>query len=422
MRAAQWRSHHRPAKSRLMAVLAAPALDVTDDRLAARNALVLGMAQALAGGNNTVITATTGIIGSMLAPDPALVTVPISTMVLGMWIGTLPFGMLAKAFGRRFALQTGSVFGMLSGLVSYTAVMHGSFAILLLGTFCGGLYAAAHQSYRFAAADTASPAFRPKAVAWVLAGGMFAAIIGSQLVIFTKDLIPAYLFAGTFLAQSVCAALAACVLMFVKIPRPPVSQSFADGRPLIAIVRQSRFIVAVACGVASYAMMNMVMTSAPLAMVMCNHSVNEAALGIQWHVLGMYAPSFITGSLILRFGVRRMMALGLSIIVGAAAIGLLGITLWNFWIGLAVLGVGWNFAFISATTLVTECHDPHERNKVQAFNDFMVFGSMAVGSFSSGALLSRYGWNAVNEMVFPVILVAALLLAWGSLLRRPNPV
>jgi predicted MFS family arabinose efflux permease len=405
-----------------MAVLAAPAIDVTDDRLAARNALVLGMAQALAGGNNTVITATTGIIGSMLAPDPALVTVPISTMVLGMWIGTLPVGMLAKAFGRRFALQTGSVFGMLSGVVSYTAVMHGSFAILLLGTFCGGLYAAAHQSYRFAAADTASAAFRPKAVAWVLAGGVFAAIIGSQLVIFTKDLIPAYLFAGTFLAQSLCAALAACVLMFVRIPRPPVSQSFADGRPLIAIVRQPRFIVAVVCGVASYAMMNMVMTSAPLAMVLCNHSVNEAALGIQWHVLGMYAPSFITGSLILRFGVRQMMAFGLTMIVGAAAIGLLGITLWNFWIGLAVLGVGWNFAFISATTLVTDCHDPHERNKVQAFNDFMVFGSMAVGSFSSGALLSRYGWNAVNETVFPVILTAALLLAWGSLLRRPNPV
>jgi MFS family permease len=412
-----------PARyKRLMAVLAEPALDVADDRLAARNALVLAVAQALAGGNNTVITATTGIVGSMLAPDPALVTVPISTMVLGMWIGTLPVGMLAKAFGRRFALQTGSAFGILSGLVSYTAVMHGSFAILLLGTFCGGLYAAAHQSYRFAAADTASAEFRPKAVAWVLAGGVFAAIIGSQLVIFTKTLIPATLFAGTFLAQSLCAALAAAVLTAVKIPRPPVSHSFADGRPLIAIVRQPRFLIAVACGVASYAMMNMVMTSAPLAMVMCNHSVNEAALGIQWHVLGMYAPSFITGSLILRFGVRPMMALGLAMIVGAAAIGLLGIALWNFWFGLAVLGVGWNFAFISATTLVTECHDPHERNKVQAFNDFLVFGSMALGSFSSGALLSRYGWNAVNEMVFPVILVAALLLAWGSLTRRPNPV
>ena len=422
MQVAQWRRPDAACTSRLVTVLAVRAIDAADDRLAARNALVLAIGQALAGGNATVITATTGIIGSMLAPDPALVTVPISTMVLGIWIGTLPVGLLAKAFGRRFALQTGSVFGMLSGLVSYTAVMHGSFALLLLGTFCGGLYAAAHQSYRFAAADTASPQFRPKAVSWVLAGGVFAAIIGSQLVIFTKDLIPAFLFAATFLGQSVCAALAAGVLVFVKIPRPRVSHSFADGRPLLEIVRQPRFIVAAACGMASYAMMNMVMTSAPLAMMMCNHSVNQAAFGIQWHVIGMYAPSFITGSLILRFGVHRMMALGLAMIVGAAATGLAGIALWNFWIGLAVLGVGWNFAFISATTLVTECHDPHERNKVQAFNDFLVFGSMALGSFSSGALLSSYGWSAVNEMVFPVVLVAALLLAWGSLIRQPNPV
>ena len=405
-----------------MTAIAESALDLTDDRLAARNAMVLAGAQALAGGNATVITATTGIIGSLLAPDPALVTVPISAMVFGMWMGTLPVGMLAKAFGRRFALQTGSAFGVLSGLISYTAVMRGSFAILLLGTFCGGLYAAAHQSYRFAAADTASARFRPKAVAWVYVGGVFAAIIGSQLVIFTKDLLPAHLFAGTFLAQSACAALAAGVLVFVRIPRPRVSHSFADGRPLTEIVRQPRFIIAVTCGVASYTMMNMVMTSAPLAMVMCHHSVNDAALGIQWHVLGMYAPSFITGSLVLRFGIRPMMALGLAMIVAAATIGLLGIALWNFWIGLAILGVGWNFAFISATTLVTECHDPHERNKVQAFNDFLIFGSMALGSFSSGALLSTLGWTAVNAVVFPVILVAALLLGWGALMRRPNPV
>jgi predicted MFS family arabinose efflux permease len=405
-----------------MGVIAEPAIDVTDDRLAGRNALVLAVAQALAGGNNTVIAATTGIIGSILAPDPALATLPISVMVLGMWTGTIPVGMLAKAFGRRFALQTGSAFGVLSGLVSYTAVMRGSFLILLLGTFCGGLYAAAHQSYRFAAADTASERFRPKAVSWVFAGGVFAAIIGSQLVIFTKDILPTHLFAATFLGQSACALLAAGVLKFLRIPRPRVSHSFADGRPLIEIIRQPRFVIAVACGVASYAMMNMVMTSAPLAMVMCNHSVNEAALGIQWHVLGMYAPSFITGSLIVWFGVRRMMAIGLTMIATAATIDLMGLTLWNFWIGLAVLGIGWNFAFISATTLVTECHDPHERNKVQAFNDFLIFGSMAVGSFSSGVLLSSYGWAGLNEVVFPVILVAAVLLTWGSLMRRPTTV
>jgi MFS family permease len=405
-----------------VAVIAEPVLEPTDDRLAARNAVVLAVAQALAGGNNTVITATTGIIGSMLAPDPALATLPVSVMVAGMWMGTLPVGALAKAFGRRFALQTGSVFGMLSGLVSCLAVLHGSFALLLVGTLCGGLYAAAHQSYRFAAADTASTQFRPKAVSWVLAGGVFAAVIGSQLVIFTKDAFPSYLFAGTFLAQSACAMVAAVVLMFLRIPRPHVSHSLRDGRPLTAIIAQPRFIVAVVCGLASYSMMNMVMTSAPLAMIMCDHSVNEAALGIQWHVLGMYAPSFITGSLIVRFGVRPMMAVGLTLIVAASSIGLLGIALWNFWIGLTVLGIGWNFAFISATTLVTECHDPHERNKVQAFNDFLIFGTMAVGSFSSGALLARYGWTAVNEVVIPVVLVAALLLAWGSLVRRPSPV
>ena len=403
-----------------MAVVAEPAIDLTDDGLARRNALVLAVAQALAGGNNTVIVATTSIIASMLAPDATLATLPISVMVAGMWLGTLPVGALSKAFGRRFALQTGSVFGAASGLISCGAVLDRSFWLLLVGTFCGGLYAAAHQSYRFAAADTASAQFRPKAVAWVLAGGVFAAVIGPQLVIFTKDIWPAYLFAATFLAQSACAVLAAAVLHFVKIPRPHVSHSLVDGRPLSSIVAQPKFIVAVVCGLASYTIMNMMMTSAPLAMVMCNHSVSDAALGIQWHVIGMYAPSFITGSLIARFGVRQMIAVGLALIVFAASIELSGTALWNFWIGLTVLGVGWNFAFISATTLITECHDPHERNKVQAFNDFLIFGSMAIGSFSSGALLARYGWTAVNDMAFPVIFVAAALLAWGSLVRRPT--
>jgi MFS family permease len=405
-----------------MTVVAEPLTEVTDDRLAARNALVLAVAQALAGGNNTVIVATSAIIGSLLAPDPALATLPISVMVAGMWLGTLPVGMLAKAYGRRFALQTGSAFGTASGLISCVAVLHGSFALLLVGTLCGGLYAAAHQSYRFAAADTASAQFRPKSVAWVLAGGVFAAVIGPQLVIFTKDVWTSHLFAATFMAQSACATLAAAVLGLLKIPRPHVSPSLRDGRPLTVIVMQPKFIVAVGCGLASYTMMNMVMTSAPLAMVMCNHTVGEAALGIQWHVIGMYAPSFITGSLIARFGVWRMMAIGLSLIVVAGSISIAGIALWNFWVGLTVLGIGWNFAFISATTLVTECHDPHERNKVQAFNDFLVFGSMAIGSFSSGALLVHYGWSAVNEVVYPVILAAGLLLAWGSLARRPTPV
>jgi MFS family permease len=388
-----------------------------DDGLARRNAMVLAVAQALAGGNNTVIVSTASIVGAVLAPDKGLATLPITAMVIGMWFGTLPVGWLARRFGRRFALQIGSVFGVLSGLISYSAVMDGQFWMLLIGTFCGGLYAAAHNSYRFAAADTASEAFRPKVVSWVLAGGVFAAVIGPQLVIFTKDLLSPHMFAASYLGQSACALIAALVLMFVKIPPLPATR-VENPRPLGAIVRTPRFIVAVACGMASYAMMNMVMTSAPLAMIGCGHSVTDATLGIQWHVLAMYAPSFVTGGLIARFGVERITGIGLGLIALTAVVGIAGITVAHFWSALVLLGVGWNLAFIGATTMVTQCHRPHERNKVQAFNDFLIFGSMAVASFSSGQLLEYLGWQAINEVIFPTILVAGAMLVWLALRKR----
>lgn len=406
-----------------MASVAEPVAQFIDDRLAARNALVLAAAQALAGANATVVVATGAIAGAMLAPDPALATLPISVLILGMWMGTLPVGMLAKAFGRRVALQAGSAFGALSGVISCLAVVSGLFVLLLAGALCAGFYAAAHQSYRFAATDTASADFRAKAVAWVLAGGVCSAILGPQLVILTKTIWPAYLFAATYLAQSVVAIVAGLVLGFLKVPPGAASAAgFTEGRPLTAFIRQPRFAIAVACGVASYVMMNVLMTAAPLAMMTCNHSVSDAALGIQWHVMGMYVPSFFTGALIGRFGLRAIMAIGLGSILAAAVVNLLGVGLWNFWIALALLGIGWNFAFIGATTLVTECHGPRERNKVQAFNDFLVFGSTAVGSFLSGALLSRFGWAAVNVVIFPVVICAAVLLIWNSLAPRPEPV
>ena len=395
-----------------MTVIAQPLPQAaSDDALARRNALVLAVAQALAGGNNTVIVSTTSIVGAVLAPDKGLATLPITAMVFGMWVGTLPVGALARRFGRRFALQTGSVFGILSGLISYTAVLHGSFSLLLVGTFCGGLYAAAHQSYRFAAADTASEAFRSKAIAYVLAGGIFAALLGPQLVIWTKDLLTPYVFAASFLGQSLCALAAAVVLQFVRLPQGRQWQQ-AESRPLSAILRQPRFVVAAACGMASYAMMNMVMTSAPLAMVDCGHSVTDATLGIQWHVLAMYGPSFFTGGLIARFGVERVTAFGLGLIALTAIVAVSGLSVAHFWLALVLLGAGWNFAFIGATTMVTQCHRPHERTKVQSFNDFLVFGSMAVSSFSSGQLLAAFGWAAINEVIFPVILVVFALLAW----------
>jgi len=401
-----------------MSVIADFAPVVADDRLARRNALVLAAAQALAGGNNTVIVATAGIIGTMLAPDKGLATLPISIMVLGMWLGTLPLGMLARSRGRRFALQTGTLVGMVSGLVSCAGVLNASFVLFLVGAFGCGFYAAAHQSYRFAATDTASDDFKPKAISFVLAGGVMAGMIGPSVVIVSKDMWPPHLFAATFLAQSALAALAGLVLMRLKSPPPVPRDQRDEGRPLSEIARQPLFIGAVVCGVVSYVIMNMVMTSAPIAMVDCGHSVTESTLGIQWHVLGMYAPSFITGHLIVRYGVFRIIGLGLTLLLVAAGLGIAGQSVAHFWVGLALLGMGWNFAFIGATTLVTDCHRPEERNKVQAFNDFLIFGTMAVGSFASGEMLALLGWGWVNATAFPPVLAAAALLVWVAIRQQ----
>jgi len=393
-----------------------------DDALARRNALVLACTQALAGANNTVLLATGAITGALLAPDKIYATVPISIYVIGLWLGTLPTGWLARHYGRRTAFQVGTVFGVVTGLICCLAVLQGSFLIFNIGAFFSGLYAAAHQAYRFAAADTASEAFRPKAISWVLIGGIFAAVIGAQIVIQTKDMWSPYLFAATYLAQAAVAIVAGLTLMLLKIPRPPAPTAANAGRPLSEIVRQPKFIVAVVCGIASYAMMNMVMTAAPLAMIECNHSITDAALGLQWHVLGMYVPSFFTGALIVRFGTERVIAAGFVMLLVSAVVSISGITLWHFWVGLALLGVGWNLGFIGATALVTQTHRPEERNRVQSFNDFLIFGSMAIGSFGSGKILAVFGWAAVNEIIFPVVLTAAAMLLWLAMRERRKSV
>ena len=403
-----------------MSAIAEPLVD-SNDRLAKRNALVLAVAQALAGGNSVVIVGTAGIVGASLA-GKGYATVPVSTYVLGMWIGTLPVGMLAKKFGRIAAFEVGALCGTIAGLLCCLAVLHASFALLCAGTLFGGFYAAVHQSYRFAAADTASDAFKPKAISFVMAGGMFSAFVGPQLVIFTKDLWQPYLFAASYLAQAGVAILSGLVLLATRIPRPPqTARRMSDGRPLTEIFRQPRLIVAVVCGVASYSVMNLVMTSAPVAMLDCNHTVTDATLGLQWHVVGMFAPSFFTGALISRFGTDRVAGVGLAIIAVGALIALAGISIWHFWATLVLLGVGWNFAFVGATALVTQCHRPNERNKVQAVNDFLVFGSMAIGSFASGKLLASYGWDMVAGVVLPSVAVAGVLLLAVNLLARPRP-
>jgi MFS family permease len=400
-----------------------PTIDVTaggeiaDDARARSNVLRLAAAQALTGANSAVIFATGSIVGATLAPDISLATVPISMYVVGLAAGTLPTGAISRAYGRRVAFIIGTGCGVLTGLIGSLAILHGMFWLFCCATFLGGLYGAVAQSYRFAAADGASAAYRPKALSWVMAGGVFAGVLGPQLVQWTMDVWPPYLFAFSFVVQAVVALVAMAILAGVDAPKPAPAD-LHGGRPLFEIARQPRFIAAALCGVIAYPMMNLVMTSAPLAMKMCGLALSDSNFAIQWHIVAMYGPSFFTGALIARFGAPAIVAFGLALEVVAATIGLSGITAMHFWATLMVLGVGWNFGFVGASALVLETHLPQERNKVQAFNDFLVFGMMAIGSFSSGQLLANYGWSAVNLVVYPPVLLGLVVLAFASFARR----
>src|SRR5947207_2984098 len=391
--------------------------ETSGDARARSNVERLAAAQALTGANSAVIFATGSIVGASVAPDMSLATAPLSMYVLGLAAGTLPTGAISRAYGRRVAFIIGTGCGVLSGLLGSLAILRGSFALFCCATFLGGLYGAVSQSYRFAAADGASATFRPKAVSWVMAGGVFAGVLGPQLVQWTMDIWPPYLFAFSFLMQALVALVAMAVVSGVDAPKPEAAD-LHGGRPLLEIARQPRFIAAALCGVIAYPMMNLVMTSAPLAMKMCGLTVSDSNFGIQWHIVAMYGPSFFTGSLIARFGAPRIVAVGLSLEAVAATIGLSGITAMHFWATLIVLGIGWNFAFVGASALVLETHRPQERNKVQAFNYFLVFGMMALGSFSSGQLLANYGWSMLNLVVFPPVLLGLAVLSFASFAKR----
>ncbi|KZD22969.1 MFS transporter [Tardiphaga robiniae] len=391
--------------------------EIHDDARARSNVLRLAAAQALGGANSAVIFATGAIVGATLAPSVSLATVPISVYVVGLACGTLPVGMISRAYGRRVAFIIGSGAGAICGLLGAIAILKASFALFCCATFFGGFYGAVAQSYRFAAADGASPSYRPKAVSWVMAGGVFAGVLGPQLVQWTMDIWSPYLFAASFAAQAVVALIAMALLSTVDAPRPAPADMHG-GRPLLEIVRQPRFVAAAICGVVSYSMMNLVMTSAPLAMKLCGLTLSDSNFGLQWHIVAMYGPSFFTGSLIARFGASKVVAAGLALEAIAAVIGIAGISAMHFWVCLVVLGLGWNFGFIGASALVLETHRPQERNKVQAFNDFLVFGLMAVGSFSSGQLLANYGWSTVNAVVFPPVVLGLVALVMAGFVKR----
>jgi MFS family permease len=387
------------------------------DTLARRNALVLAGAQALGGASPAIVISLGGIVGSQLVANQAFATVPVSLMQLGLATGVIPAAFLMRRLGRRNGYVLGALIGATGASIAAAGAAERLFWLFCLGTFLCGLYSSYVQSYRFAAADTASDSFRPRAISWVMIGGLLAGVIGPQSVYWTRDLTPAAPFAASFLAQGVLALLAIGVVLALRAP-PVKEAKSGGGRPLPEIIRQPKFIASVIAALVAYGLMSFVMTAAPIAMVACGHSVGEAALGIQWHVLAMYGPSFLTGRLIARFGKEKVTAAGLLLTALAAVVGLSGLSVAHFWLALVLLGVGWNFGFIGATALVTDCYRPEERVKVQAANDFLVFGSVAIASFSSGGLLSAGGWTSVNWLVFPPVAVALALVAWQAMGKR----
>ncbi|MFW6077744.1 MAG: MFS transporter [Hyphomicrobiales bacterium] len=392
------------------------------DRLARRNTFVLSAAQAVGGIVGPLNLSISALAGSyLLGPDKSLATLPVTAFVLGTAAGTMPAAMLMRRLGRRPGFMGGMMVGAAGALVKAAAMFAGSFWLLCLGAFMMGLAHAFVQQFRFAAADTASPIFRPKAISWVLAGGIVAAVLGPQTVIFTKDLLAPIPFAGAYLSGAVLMIVAALILTGLRIPRVPMPAKGEGGRTLMEIARQPVFVIAVVCAISSYALMNLVMTAAPLAMVRHGHSEEMAVLAIQWHVLAMFGPSFITGPLIVRYGAEAIIAAGLTLLIGCAVVALAGLSVAHFWGALILLGVGWNFGFIGATTMVTRTYAPVEKERVQGFNDLLVFGWVAIGSFSSGKLLVLGGWSLVNLTLIPISLLCLAALGWIVVSGRANP-
>ncbi|WP_334175267.1 MFS transporter [Pseudoxanthobacter sp.] len=391
-----------------------PSVDDTTGRLARHNARVLMVAQALGGASPPIVVSLGGLIGQMMVPGSALVTLPISLFNLGLAAGALPAAFLMRRFGRRAGYLTGALIGAAAGLIATAGIVLGLFWLFCLGTTVAGAYGSYVQSYRFAATDSAPPALRARAISLVMIGGLFSAVIGPQLVIFTRDAMPGQPFAGSFVSQTGLALLALPVLALLRAPAIAAQPRGGGGRPLRRILINPRFMLALAAGIVSYGLMTFLMTAAPIAMVGCGHTVGEAALGIQWHVLAMFAPSFLTGRIIARFGKELVTAAGLVLIAVSALAALRGTGVADFWAALVLLGVGWNFGFIGATAMIADCHDEQERARVQGANDFLLFGSVAIASFLSGSLLHSGGWQWLNGLVFPVValvLVPLLVVA-----------
>jgi len=355
---------------------------------------------------------TSPLIGQMLAPDPQWATLPLAAHHCGVMAATMPASQIMRRIGRRNGFMMATLFGMAGASIAGYAILEAWFWIFCLGVFVVGWFNGFAVFYRFAAADASTPEFRPKAISWVLTGGLFAALLGPQLANLTKDLLAPVQFSGSYFALIGLYVLNLIIVSFVRIPPLSAAERATTGRPLLQILAQPKCFVAVITAVIAYGVMGLLMTSTPLAMLACGFEFSESAVVISMHVIGMFAPSFFAGNLISRFGSLRIMLVGILINLICVGIGLAGIDFWNFGAGLFLLGVGWNFMFIGATTLLTEVHTPSERAKVQGFNDFLIFGTITMAALSSGNLLHFFGWNIVNYGVLPFLCVVLVLILW----------
>jgi MFS family permease len=398
---------------------------VADDAAARRNALILAAANAINGSAAPLAVTLGGLVGFyLLGPDTPFATVPLACLNLGVAIGAIPAAQLMRRIGRRLGFMTGSLIAIFGCLIAALAIFVGSFLLFAFGLLVLGGAGAFIFQYRFAAAEGGGPARSVRSISWVLAGGIISAVVGPQLVIYTRHLLDPIPFAGAFVAMAGLNLVGLLVLSRLggtaKIP-PPRARAGEGGRPLGEIARQPRFLVAVLCAMLAFGIMSLVMSAAPLAMVACGLGEDDAALGIQWHIMAMYAPSFFTGSLIARFGKEPIVLTGLVLLAACAVSGLSGLAVGNFWTTLILLGVGWNFTFIGATAMLTETYRPEEKSRVEGFNDFLVFATVTTAALLAGPLLALAGWKVINYLVFPAIAICLLALASGMVMRRRQP-
>ncbi|MEJ8309662.1 MFS transporter [Agrobacterium larrymoorei] len=379
---------------------------------AKRNVFLLTAAQAILGSAGPLSFSVGALAGyQLLGADKSLATAPLTGFNVGVAFGAVAVALAARFLGRKAGFILGALLCSTGGALASVALFRTDFWLFALGLMLIGLAGGFTQKIRFAAADVSPSFYKPKAISWILAGGVVSAIVGPQLAIFGKDVFAPVTFAGTFVALIPLGLLAAGILCFLKLPELKQTVASAPARPLLEIIATRRFITGMICGIGSYALMTFMMTGAPLAMVIgCGFPSELATLGIQWHVLAMFGPSFFTGVLITRFGAEKVVAAGLVILMACAVVAHMGVELWNFWLALILLGAGWNFGFIGATSIVSSSYRPHEADKVQGFHDIVLFGTVALSSFSSGQVFTAWGWSVMNLVIWPVAGLCLILV------------